>query len=150
MITGKSPLLYYILLLYIAVTWQTGPLRAEQVGQSHGLQLLLQTETVFHPEARDVGGDGGFLHFIQPVGQLLQVQTFLHLHHTTGEIQSSITGFPGSEFCSFRPTKTFICPDLSAPTQKCPPRLKLNSSFQQSTLRFKFPSFLETLMISSN
>lgn len=65
------------------LTWQTGLLGAEQMCQSHRLQLLLQTEAVLHPEPRHVDGHRHLLHLIQPAGQLLQVQTLLHLNTQT-------------------------------------------------------------------
>lgn len=79
--------------------WQAGFLSAEQVGQSHLLQRLLQTDAVLHPEARDGHGHCGFLHLVQPAVQFLQLQNLLHLteldaslwqddHH--GDVLSSV------------------------------------------------------------
>lgn len=71
-------------------TWQTGFLGSEQVPQSHRLKLLLQAETVLHPEARDVDGHRGLLHFLQPAIQLVQVQSLHYLDaHTNSNEQAS-------------------------------------------------------------
>jgi len=61
-------------------TWQAGGFSAEQVGQPHRPQLVLQTEAFLHPEARDERGDGCFLHLVKPAVQFLQVQTRFHLN----------------------------------------------------------------------
>lgn len=61
------------------VTWQTGLVWTEEVGQTHGLQLLLQGETVVQSESRDLHRHTGLLHVPEPVVEFVQVQNGLHL-----------------------------------------------------------------------